>query len=97
MFANGNSKKSMAISSNEPVLVHTLVTTAPYSECKDWPMKEWEHYKKTLNQQTLSFSDDDHAPKRYSIPYDEIETGESYCVIAWFADGTYEKSEVWQK
>lgn len=97
MIPNGSSKKSIGISSNAPVMVHTLVTKTPYSECKDWSIQEWEHYKKTLGQQELQFSPTDYSPKRYSIPYDEIETGECYCVIAWFADKTCEQSEVWQK
>ena len=97
MIPNGSSNKSVAIGSNAPVMVHTLVTTAPYSECKDWCIEEWEHYKKTLNQQELIFSSSDHSPKRYSIPYDDINEGECYCVIAWFADRKYEQSQVWQK
>ena len=97
MIPNGSSKKSIGISSNAPVMVHTLVTKTPYSECKDWSIQEWEHYKKTLGQKELQFSSTDYSPKRYTIPYDEIETEECYCVIAWFADKTCEQSEVWQK
>ena len=97
MIPNGTSKQSVAICSNAPVMVHTVITKAPYSECKDWCIEEWELYKKTLNQQELSFSSDDHSPKRYSIPYDDINEGECYCVIAWFADGKYEQSQVWKK
>lgn len=93
----GSTTKSLAISSNANVMVHTLVTTTPYSECKDWSIYEWEHYKKTLNQQELTFSSSNHNLQRYDIPYDKIYKGESYCVIAWFADGHAEQSEVWQK
>ncbi len=93
----GATTKSLAISSNAKVMVHTLVTTTPYSECKDWSIYEWEHYKKTLNQQELTFSSSNHNLQRYDIPYNEIYKGESYCVIAWFADGHAEQSEVWQK
>lgn len=93
----GATTKSLAISSNANVMVHTLVTTTPYSECKDWSVYEWEHYKKTLNQQELTFSSSNHNLQRYDIPYDKIHKGESYCVIAWFADGHSEQSEVWQK
>ena len=92
----GSTTKSLAISSNAKVMVHTLVTTAPYSECKDWSIYEWEHYKKTLNQQELTFSSSNHNLQRYDIPYDKIHKGESYCVIAWYADGHAEQSEVWQ-
>ncbi len=97
MTPNGKSKTSVGISSNESVLVHTLVTTKPYSECKDWTLGQWEHYRKTLNEKTLSFTSSDHSAKRYDVPIDQINPGECYCVVAWFADGTSAQSDVWQK
>ena len=91
--------------------MQTLVTNVSYNECKDWPTDKWDFYKKPVDEQILSFSADttttdengtvttlgDHSPKRYTIPVDQIEDGQCYCVVVHFADGTTAQSQVWQK
>ena len=47
--------------------------------------------------QTITYTTGDHSPKRYNIPVGEINSKECYCVIAYFADGTYIMSQVMQK
>lgn len=94
---NGNSKTSIGISSDAPVYVHTVVTTRPYSECINWSVEEWDTYRKYIGGKKLTFTSSDHSSKRYNIPVDQINSGECYCVIAHFADGTRTMSEVMQK
>ena len=97
VLPNGNSNSSVAIQSDAPVFVQTLVTDISYDECKDWSTDQWDFFKKPLNELVLQFSDTDHSPKRYTIPVGEINAGQSYCVVAHFADGTTAQSQVWQK
>ena len=111
VLPNGNSKSSVVIQSDAPVFVQTLVTNVSYNECKDWPTDKWDFYKKPVDERILSFSADttttdengtvttlgNHSPKRYTIPMDQIEDGQCYCVVAHFADGTTAQSQVWQK
>ncbi len=113
LLPNGSSNSSVAIQSDAPVFVQTLVTNVSYNECKDWTTDEWDFYKKAVDERILSFSADttttdedgtvtvttrgDHSPKRYTIPMDQIENDQCYCVVAHFADGTTAQSQVWQK
>ena len=97
MFPNGSSNSSVAIQSDAPVFVQTLVTDISYDECKDWSTDKWDFFKKPLNELVLDFSATDHSPKRYSIPVRQINEGQCYCVVAHFADGTTAQSQVWQK
>ena len=97
LFTNGSSKTSVAIQSDAPVFVHTVTTEKPYSECKDWSAEDWEFFKKHIGDKYITFSADEHNPKRYSIPVDQIAENECYVVIAHFADNHVEMSEVMQK
>lgn len=110
-YQNGSSKTSFAVQSDAPVYIQTRVTDYPYSECKDWTATEWQYYTKHFGEKYYEFSKDipadttnnipakigDHTARRYTVPIDEIETGECYCVIALFADNHVEMSEVYQK
>ena len=81
----------------DPVFVHTLVTSRPYEECRNWTVSEWEHYKKHIGERKMTFTESDHSAKKYSVPVSQIQGGECYVVIAYFADGAYSMSEVFQK
>ena len=97
LWQNGSSKTSVAIQSDAPVFAHTLITDRPYSECVKWTATDWEYYTKHAGDNYIIFAEDDKNPRRYSIPVDEVEDGECYCVIAHFADNHVEMSEVMQK
>ena len=96
IFKNGNLKNSFIISSDAPVFVHTLATIKPYSECSDWSIDEWEQFHKEIAPKLLKY-DTNPAPKRYDVPLNELKDYQCYCVIAWFADGSYIMSEVYEK
>ncbi len=97
VLANGGSTDSVAVSSDAPVFVHTLITKKAYNECKNWSATEWETFKRHSGDKYMSFSGSDHTPQRYDIPMSEINEGECYVVIAHFADNTTQKSAVMQK
>ncbi len=97
LMANGSSKTSVAVSSDAPVFVHTLVTSKDYESCKNWTEYEWEFHKKSVGDTFLSFSSSNSNPQKYTIPVDEIESGECYCVIAHFSDGSTVMSDVMQR
>ena len=92
LYANGNGKTSMAVTSDAPVFVHTIVTKHSYDECNKWSAEQWECVNKELAPKQLAFSDG--RSKRYDIPVDEIESGECYVVIAHFADDNIVMGEV---
>ena len=58
-MANGNSNSSVLITSDAPVLVHTMVTSRPYSECSTWTLYDWEQYRKELGLTVLQFTPDE--------------------------------------
>lgn len=98
IIPNGSSKSSVAVSSDQPVFVQTIVTVKDYDTCKSWDAAKWEeNFPKHVGDSVLDFSPSDHSPKRYVIPVDLIHEGECYVVIAHFADGSTAMSEVMQK
>ena len=97
LLPNGNAKESFAVASTSPVFMHTIATREPYNVCKDWSTEKWIQRKKSLGEQQLNFDSDHNNLKRYNIPLDEIDQGQCFVVIAHFADGHTEMSEVMQK
>ena len=89
-------KKAVLITSDAPVFAQTLVTSCPYEECVNWEAEEWEFFKEHLGDAYFDFSSNSTAQK-YVIPYDKIYEGDCYVVIAYFANGTKEISQVMQK
>lgn len=96
LMTNGTSITSVAISSDAPVFAHTMVTDRDYEECKNWSTEEWERYKKYIGDTYMDFSETEHGAQRYSIPVNEINSGECYVVIAHFSDNHTEMSPVFQ-
>ena len=99
LYSNGNSKTSMAVSSDAPVFVHTLATGHSYEECKNWSLSEWESFPREINPQKFTFDSSDR-PKRYDIPMGGttgVQSGECYIVIAHYADNSVLMSEVMVK
>lgn len=90
------SQTQMRVSSNDPVLVQTIVTPRSYSVCKDWTKEEWLFYKKIIGEEVFYLSSSN-TRAIYNIPLDQIKQDECYVVIAHFADGSSIMSEVMVK
>ena len=88
--------ESLFIASDVPVLIHTVATKKEYEECSLWNASDWERYHLHAGEKVLSFSSSDRFQKKYTIPVEEIrEKGcKCYVVIAHFADGSVQMSEV---
>ena len=98
IMANGTSTSSLAVSSDEPVFIQTIVTQQAYDTCKNWTVSQWKQkFPRSLGETLIDFSPDEHGFKRYNIPVDKISSGECYVVIFHFANGTTEMSEVFVK
>ena len=96
LLPNGNGKDSVAVISNHPVLVQTLVSRQPYEVCKDWNYKDWINKARDIQNETIFYintqalANGDTCPsqtKQYTIVTKDIPSGCCYCVIAHFADG----------
>ena len=97
LMKNGQSTSTLAVQSDAPVFVHTLVTKKPYSECKNWSAEKWEYLHKHIGEKYLDFSSTEHTARRYNIPVNQIDQGDCYVVIAHFSDNHTEMSEVMVK
>lgn len=93
----GSSISKVVVLGDGPVLVHTAVTDRDYEECKNWDVKYWEFYKKAIGTKYLNFTSAPGAQQKYDIPMSEITSGQCYVVIAHYANGNVEMSEVMQK
>ena len=93
----GSSENAISIASDAPVFVHTLYTSRPYNECKDWSVEDWEWQQNAIGIKTFNYSTENHSAQIYNIPVDQISSGYCYVVIAHFADNHVEMSEVMQK
>jgi hypothetical protein len=89
-------KKSVLVSSDSTTFVHTLVTKKPYEECMNWDEAKWEKNRRSIGEDIMAFTTDDHSPQKYNIPVTDLDSGDCYCVIAHFADGSTAMSEVMQ-
>lgn len=85
-YIEKRSDSEFFITSDAPALVHTIKTKAPYSECKNWTEYDWEGHLAPLNDKAYNFSGSDHVPRKYQVPLDEINSGECYVVITYFAN-----------
>ncbi len=91
------------IASDAPVLVETVSTTRPYSECKDWSVSDWDVVDSSdstisvVKSKILNLSASVPGPMRYEIPVSSVGANRCYVVIVHFADGTSLMSEVMQK
>ncbi len=89
---DSTSTDSFIVSSDAPVFVHTLVTNIPYETCRYWDVGDWEFYKKEVGPELFNFVARNQ--KQYYVPTNQIVAGQSYVVIAYFADGTSAMSDV---
>ncbi len=88
-----HTNKSVLVQSSKPVFVHTLVTTAPYSECQNWSAEDWEYFNDCLGETVI---EDAAQPcmLEYEIPVDYIDPDRRFAVVAHFASGKTAVSQV---
>lgn len=84
------------LTSNYPVIVYTLVTKQPLSECKDWDIKQWDRRRRQIGKEYFAFNSSG-SSDIYESPLDQIEPGECYIIVAHFSDGSIKYSSVRQK
>ena len=92
---NGYSEEAMLVQSDAPVYVHTIAINKKLDTVQDWTEYEWELYGRSLGNQLYDFELT--APEVYTIPLDQINRGEYYIMIAWFADGSHIMTPIRQK
>ena len=92
-----NNESSILVASDAPVFAQTLVAKRPYEECSTWSAEKWECFHKHIGDKYMTFTSSDHSPQKYTIPVDQINPGECYCVVVHFANNTTAMSEVKQK
>ena len=91
-----HTNKSVLVQSTKPAFVHTVVTTAPYSECANWEASDWEFYNEYIGYEIMDFST--YAiQQEYIIPVEQIEQNRRFAVVVHFASGKIAVSQVFQK
>ena len=91
-----HTNKSVLVQSTQPAFVHTVVTTAPYSECVNWEASDWEFYNEYIGYEIMDFST--YAiQQEYIIPVEQIEQNRRFAVVVHFASGKVAVSQVFQK
>lgn len=86
-------KNKFIVASDAPVLVHTIYTTEPYNTCSLWTQEDWEFYIHQTGEEFFNFVAQNQ--KEYTVP--ELPDGCCYVVVAYFADGTSQMSNVMVK
>ncbi len=96
VMSHGKSQSEVLVTSNKPVFVNTAVTNLDYEICKNWTAGQWEFCRDTIGNKYLDFTEVPYAYQKYEIPIAEITSGQCYCVIAHFANGDTDMSDVFQ-
>ena len=108
MIPNGSSKESMVVCSDRKVLVHTIATSRPYSECRNWDYTEWEYFKEFVSDEEIldcgititpdGETDPVDTPtmRVYTVP-EGIKKGQNYVVIAHYSNNNVIMSDVMTK
>ena len=97
VMPHGNSTSIVTVKSNQPVFVNTVVTDMDYDICKDWTAEQWEFCHDTLGNKYMDFTTAPLVDQKYEIPVNEITSGQCYVVIAHFANGKSDMSDVMVK
>ena len=82
------------VTSDAPVLMHTIATNVDYETASKWSAREWELHHYLIDEKQINFTSENPTPKKYMIPVGNIDPGMCYVVVAHFANGTAELSNV---
>ena len=97
VLPHGNSTSIVTVKSNQPVFVNTVVTDMDYDICKDWTAEQWEFCHDTFGNKYMDFTTAPLVDQKYEIPVNAITSGQCYVVIAHFANGKSDMSDVMVK
>lgn len=73
------------VHSDYPVMLFTVATSKPYSECKDWGYEKWLHRRYTLKPEVIDFTSGESGYKLYKTPFSEIQDGQCYVTFIYYA------------
>ena len=96
ILPSGNSNSTFSVASDAPVFVNTVVTDLDYELCKNWSVAQWEFCHDTIGDKYL-YLNTTQTQKKYIVPMSEITSGQCYVVIAHFANGDSDMSDVMVK
>ena len=87
------------IASDQPVLMQTyLTTTNSYNDCKNWNLEQWQKNHRRIDEMVLSFTPETcHTLQYYSPDTSKLREKTCYVIVARYADGHTQMSEVMQK
>ena len=85
------------VGSDQPVLLTTVITKKPLSECSSWDYDRWNRRHKVVQEKQLAFTPSDTSFKSYYVDSTKIPEGYCYIVIAHYADGHEVMGEARQK
>lgn len=73
------------VHSDYPVMLFTVATSKPYSECKDWDYNKWLHNRTTIGPELIKFTVGESAYKLYKTPLSQIQEGQCYVTFIYYA------------
>lgn len=82
-FLSGDN--GVLVHSDYPVMLFTVATSKPYSECKDWDYNKWLHNRTTIGPELIEFTVGESAYKLYKTPLSEIQDGQCYVTFIYYA------------
>lgn len=87
------------IASDQPVLMQTyLTTTNSYNDCKNWSLEQWQKNHRRIDEMVLNFTPETcHTLQYYSPDTSKLRENTCYVIVARYADGHTQMSEVMQK
>lgn len=99
LISNPGNSKSVLVMSDGPVFLCTYSASISYEEALTWSTEAWEHYTRATNETIMDdFSVDHELKVHFTEDQDnQVPKGHCFVVVAYFADGTKAKSDVFIK
>ena len=87
------------IASDQPVLMQTYITTTnSYDDCRNWDLNQWQKNHRRIDELVLNFTPETCRSLQYYCPdTSSLKKNTCYVIVARYADGHTQMSEVMQK